>query len=187
MGLIISNIKKFRPLVLGTMTALAILPACDRRDDQEKIQSAEREAQKKVNEAQKESTTKITSAQQDMNQQVAEANGNLAKDRDDYRSKLQSQLDDADNKITQMEAKEKTATTKTKMELDSLLPEIHAKRDALRTDMKQLENATVSNWDTTKMQLDHDATALKNALDRAPGLRTPSLSPMNPNAPTPMP
>ncbi len=189
MGLIISNLTKIRPLLLGAMTALAILPACDRRDDQEKIQSAEREAQKKVDEAQKESTTKITSAQQEVNQKVAEANANFAKDREDYKNKMQSQLDDADKKIAELENKEKRASTKVKTELDTLLPEIRGKRDALRTDMRQLDNVTSANWNAVKGQLDNDKTALDNALDRAPGLpglRTPSLSPRNPT-PTPTP
>ncbi|WP_394822208.1 hypothetical protein [Pendulispora albinea] len=161
------NISRISMVLIASALAL---PACERsaRDEQDKVASAEREAQKKTVEAQRESTTKITSAQAEVDQKVAEANASFVKTREDYRSDLMSKLDDADKKIQKLESKQNTASGKTKAELEAALPDIRAKRDALRNNIRQLDMASVNNWDATKNQLDNDLAGLKSALNKAP-------------------
>lgn len=169
--------KKLVLVALALGSSVAIVSGCERsgRDEQEKIQSAQREAEKKTGEAVKESTTKITSAQAEVDKKVAESTANFVKTREDYRTKLTSELADIDRTIQKLQDKAKTASGKTKAELEAALPDIMTKRQTLGTDSSKLDMATLGNWDATKNQLDNDMEALKAALDKAP-----SVLPANP-------
>ncbi|WP_394841450.1 hypothetical protein LZC95_30800 [Pendulispora brunnea] len=166
------NLSRTTLIFAAALTALSAAVACERtgREEQEKVTSAQREADKKSNEAVKESTTKITSAQAEVDKKTAEANANFVKTREDYRTKLSSKVEDIDKTIQKLDTKQRTATGKTKAELDAALPDIHSKRDALRRDMTQIDMVTMANWDGTKNQLDTDMDALKAALDKAPSV-----------------
>jgi len=168
----LSRTTRIFAAALTALPAFAATVACERtgREDQEKVTSAQREGDRKANEAVKESTTKITSAQAEVDKKAAEANANFVKTRDDYRTKLTSKVGDFDKTISKLEAKQRTATGKTKAELDAALPDIHSKRDALHRDVTQIDTVTMPNWDGTKSQLDNDMDALKAALDKAPSV-----------------
>lgn len=88
--------------------------------------------------------------------------------REDYRHDRASDLVDLDEKIGKLEAKEKTATGKTKAEIDVALKDIRAKRAVFKRDFDALGRSTAASWDDTKARLDHEWDDVKSALDKAP-------------------
>jgi vacuolar-type H+-ATPase subunit H len=169
-------------LIIAAIVAVGGLTACERSAEQERerVQAAQREADQKVDQAKKESTTRITSAQTEVDKIVAEANANFAKTRDEYRDKLTKDVREFDQKIDRLERRSATTTGQTKNELDSALPDIRARRQALQTDMAQLDAATMGNWDALKNRLDTDRQALTSAIDKAP------MAPVVPSGRTPI-
>ena len=108
------------------------------------------------------------SAQADMNQKVSAAQSDFEKSRESYRHDRQTALDDLDAKIAKLEANEKTATGKTKAELDAKLPSIRAQRASFGTDFRSIQTATAATWDDSKTRLDKQWDALKTAVGDAP-------------------
>lgn len=156
-----------------TFSAIALLGclsivACDKSatEAQEKANKAQAEANKDINQANAEATTKITNAQVEADKKVAAAQNDFSTTREDYRHGVQSKLVDLDKKLAELEAKAKTATGKTKAELDSTLPGLRTRRDAFVADFKTLDTTTATSWDATKARLDKEWTDLKTSVDK---------------------
>lgn len=151
-------------MLFGSLVALG----CDRSgtDAQEKANKAQAEANKEIGEAQNESTTKITNAQVEADRKIAEARHDYAQSKEDFRHDMQSKLDDLDKKMVKLETKAKTATGKTKADLDAHLPTLRAHRDAFIADYKSIDTATATTWDATKARLEKEWSALKNEADK---------------------
>jgi septal ring factor EnvC (AmiA/AmiB activator) len=145
--------------------ALMTSVACDKPgvEEQQKEQKAAQDNAEQQNRAARESA----SAQADMNQKVAVAQTDFEKAREDYRHTKMSDLADLDAKVAKLEAKEKTATGKTKDQLDSALPTIRAQRASFAADFRALESTGASMWDATKERLDKEWDGLKSAVDNA--------------------
>jgi len=125
------------------------------------------EAQREADNAQAEANTKTTSAQVEADKKIADARVSFAKTREDYRHDMQSKLDDLDKKIADLDAKAKKETGNVKAKLDANLPGIHAQRNAFTKDFGAIENDTATTWDASKVRLDKEWTALKDAVDKA--------------------
>jgi septal ring factor EnvC (AmiA/AmiB activator) len=153
---------------IGALTLSALLSvsvfACEKTGEKE--QSAEGRANKQADEAQNEAARKAAAAQAEADQKIAAARADFEKAREDYRHSRQADLDDLNRKIADLEARDRTATGKTKTDLDAALPVIRAQRDAFTRDMKSLESATPASWDGFKSRLDGEWDALKANVDK---------------------
>lgn len=136
-------------------------------DEKQKADQAQIDANQKIAEANREADEKINKAQAEADKKTAEAQANFLKLREDYRHDVTEKLVDLDHKIADLEAKSRTATGKTKADLDARLKQIHAERDAFVNDYKSLEMASASTWDSTKARLDKSWDELKKLVDRA--------------------
>jgi hypothetical protein len=148
---------------------LTLAAGCDKAsDEQGRANSAQAEADRKIAAARTESTTKVTSAQLEADNKIAAAESDFGKRREDYRHTMKTDLVALDKKIDLLEAKAKTATGKTKTDLDASLPGIRASRTAFSADMTTLDSTTAMQWDSTKTRMDKDWSDLKAMVDKAP-------------------
>jgi hypothetical protein len=136
-------------------------------DEKQKADQAQIDANQKIAEANREADEKINKAQAEADKKTAEAQANFLKLREDYRHDVTEKLVDLDHKIADLEAKSRTATGKTKADLDARLKQIHTERDAFVNDYKNIEMASASTWDATKARLDKSWDELKKLVDRA--------------------
>jgi len=146
--------------------SLSLAAGCNKaQDEQRKADEARAEADEKVNEANREATDKINAAQAEADKKVADAQANFLKLREDYRHDVTQNLVDLDKKIADLEAKAKTATGKTKAQLEADLPRIRDQRDNFVRDYRTIETASATTWDNTKARLDKEWDELKKAVD----------------------
>jgi predicted double-glycine peptidase len=147
---------------------LVLASGCNKAaDEQQKATNAQVEANQKIVDANQEADQKANKAQAEADQKIADAQATFLKMREDYRHDTTNKLVDLDHKIADLEAKAKTATGKTKLDLDAQLTRIRAQRAAFSDDWKQIETASAATWDATKTRLDKEWTDLKAAVDRA--------------------
>lgn len=147
---------------------LSVVTGCDKAaDDQQKANNAQAEADNKIAAAKKEAADKSNNAQAEADKKIAAAEGDFGKRREDYRHKVQNDLIDLDKKIDLLDAKSKTATGKTKTDLDANLAAIHSRRTAFGAEMKGVDTSTALQWDDMKARVDKEWTDLKALVDKA--------------------
>ncbi len=152
---------------LGSLL-LAFASGCDKAaDEQQNAVNAQTTANDKIVQANQEADQKANSAQADADRKIAAAQAAFLKMREDYRHDTTTKLVDLDQKITDLGAKEKTATGKKKADLDAQLAAIRTQREAFANDWKSIETADATTWDSTKGRLDKEWTDLKTMVDRA--------------------
>jgi lipopolysaccharide assembly outer membrane protein LptD (OstA) len=152
----------------GLALTLALATGCDKAaDDQQKANKAQEEANTKITSAKMEAAEKGTAAQAEADKKIAAAEGDFGKRREEYAHKVKADVIDLDKKIDSLEAKAKTATGKTKADLDLRLVEIRTRRAGLATDLKSIETATAVEWDKMKVKVDKDWNDLKGLVDKA--------------------
>ena len=76
-------------------------------------------------------------------------------------------LTDLDKRITNLEAKDKTATGKSKVQLDASMPNIRSLRENVNTEYHSLEYASALTWDDAKARVDKAYDDLKKAIEKA--------------------
>jgi len=161
--------------------ALTALGGCRRSgtEDERKIEATRAREQQKVDEAQKREQTEITSAEveaakrserakEHADKEVQKVSADFAKRRSEYKDELSKKLVDVDKKIAKAEDESRTASGSKKAKIDAALPDIRARRQALANDLRLLDNADISTWDSTKDKLDTDQKALRDAVDNLP-------------------
>lgn len=153
-------------IILGSL--LVALVGCNKAiDEKRNADEAQIDANEKIAEANREADQKINEAQAQADKKTAEAQANFLKLREDYRHDVTEKLVDLDHKIADLEAKARTATGKTKTDLEARLKEIHSERDEFVAEYKTIEVASASTWDSTKARLDKSWDELKKLVDRA--------------------
>jgi hypothetical protein len=106
--------------------------------------------------------------EQQASEQAAQTkNSDFEKTRANYRHSRISDLGDIDKRIANLEAKENTATGKTKADLEAEMPAILAQRDAYVRVLQNLDTATASTWDDAKANADRKWDSLKDAVSKA--------------------
>jgi hypothetical protein len=155
-------------VALCAPAAVLTVSACEksRTDVQQKAEHAQAEGQKDMREATSEAQTKITSAEMEANRKMTDAEHGFVASREDYRHTVQSNLDDLDKRLADLDIKARHATGKEKAKLDQMLPGLHAQRAAFGRDFATIENDTAATWDASKARLDKEWKDLKNAVDR---------------------
>lgn len=131
--------------------------ACDKSAQQD---------QDKVNAAQQTATDKITSAQLEANDKISAAQADFLKTREGYRHDVQNNLIDVDARIQKLSDKEKTLISQKKIDMDTSLSDIQAKRASFVSDVKALDQSTAATWDATKTNTDQAWYDLKAAVDK---------------------
>jgi hypothetical protein len=152
---------------LTMIAALSFLTAgCDKAGASE--EQREMKATEQAAAARNEAQEKVATAQAQADKDIAAAQTDFAKTRENYRHARWTDVADLDKKVVDLQAKQQTATGRTKAELNAVLPTIRAKRDVFARDMQALDSATGSTWDQAKVNLDKEWESLKATVDGAP-------------------
>jgi len=160
--------RTYLAALLTTLTTAFAVTACDKSgaDAQEQANKAQAEANKDINKANAEANKTSVGAQAEADKKIAQVQADFAKTREDYRHKVQSDLDALDKKIAEVDAKAKTATGAKKTELDANLAGVRTRREAFGKQFNTLGSTTATEWDGTKARLDKAWTDLKDAVDK---------------------
>jgi hypothetical protein len=159
-------IARIGALSLAALLTASLATACQKPGEKE--QNAEGVANKQAVEAQDEAAQKAANARAAADEKIAAARADFDKAREDYRHAKQVDLDKLNQKIADLDAEDRTATGKTKADLDAQLPAIHAQRDAFMNDMRSLLYATPGSWDDARARLDKEWDALDTTVKSAP-------------------
>jgi septal ring factor EnvC (AmiA/AmiB activator) len=164
--------NKERPMIrrvpsfsLAVLLSVSAVVACDKAGEAEQKKEATATAQ--AVEATAQAQQNAQSARLQANTDIAAARADFEKTREDYRRSRQQDLLDVNKKITDLEAKEMTATGRAKINLDTNLPLLRAKRDAFTRDLQAVDSTTPGSWDGTRASLDKEWGALKDAVAQA--------------------
>lgn len=154
------------------MMTLATIPflaasflACDKPGVTE--QQRENQATDQADQARNQADQKAQQSQASADKDMAAAQADFQKAKVDYRHDRESDLVTIDKKISDLEAKARTATGKEKTKLDANLPGLRAQRDAFARDLHSLDAMAGTAWDQGKANLDKEYDALKDAVDKA--------------------
>lgn len=153
-------------IIVGSLF-VAIVGCNKAADEKKKADEAQIEADQKIAAANREAGEKINEAQAEADKKTAEAQASFLRMREDYRHEVTKKLVDLDHKIADLEVKSRTATGKSKADLDARLKQIHAERDAFVSDYKGIEVASATTWDSTRARLDKRWDELTKLVDRA--------------------
>ena len=154
-----------RAIVLCVVLAAPIAGGCDKSGSEAQLQA--NEAQEKANKEIGRANAQANESQLEADKKIAGALADFRKTREDYRQKVQTNLDALDKQIADLDAKARSGTSKAKSDLRAKLPAIHAQRDAFANDFRAIENATAGSFDALKDRLDKEWSDLTAAVDGA--------------------
>ena len=157
-------ITRIGALTLAGLLSASVLACNDKPGARE--QTAEGRANKQAEETQAEAARKIAAAQAEADLKIATARADFEKAREDYRHSRQADLDDLNRKVSDLESKDRTATGKTKVDLEANLPVIHAQRDVFMKDLQSLQLDTPMSWDASRARLDSEWDVLEASVAR---------------------
>jgi hypothetical protein len=152
------------PFTVVTLLS-ALLFACDKPGATER--QKEGTANEQAANARNEAMQKAQSAQASAEKDIAAAQAQFEKSREEYGHARRMDLADLDKKVADLEAEQRTATGKTKMNLAANVPPIRARREAYVRDLQALDTAAPATWDSARANLDKEWEALKQAVDNA--------------------
>ncbi len=166
---------KHTVLALALLTAVPLV-ACDKADEQSKIDKAKAEqnqtitnanveAEKKVNGANAEANKKIEKAEDKAADKIADVNEAMVKAKADFTKTKQDDLATLDKKLAELDAKALKATGKTKADADVALTTAHKKRDAFAAEVSSVNAVPAASWEATKTRMDDGWTDLKKSVD----------------------
>jgi hypothetical protein len=153
----------------GVLAVAALLSAsvvaCQKSGEKE--QNAEGVANRQAEQSQEQAAREVAAAQAEADQRIAAARADFEKAREDYRHSRQLDIDRLQKTISDLDAEDRTATGKTKVDLDTNLPGIHAQRDAFLNDLKSLEYTTPAGWDASRARIDKEWDSLTTSVSNA--------------------
>lgn len=155
--------------VLTVLTLIGLSVAASTGCERTGVAEQQREGPTSQQAAQavQEATERALAAQAAANKDSGPARADFEKTREDYRHARAADLIELDKKIADLEAKEKTAKDKAKVQLQTELTTIRAKREAFVRDMYALADATSAAWDEETAKVARDWDALKAAVEKA--------------------
>jgi vacuolar-type H+-ATPase subunit H len=157
-------IRHIATLALGSLIAVGSF-ACDPPGATEK--QREDKAMEQAAQARNTANQNAENAQAQANKDIAAARTDFERTREDYRHDRTTDVTRIDKRIADLDAKERTATGKTKAKLDSDLPNVHKLRDDFVRDMTSLDRTTADTWDQARANLDKEWDSLQSAVDKA--------------------
>lgn len=158
-----------RSILIYALVLAPIVVACDKSgtEAQAEVNQAQAKANDEVAKANDKVTTTAAQAQATADLKIANAQGDFATTREDYRHKMQGNLDALNKELASIDLKAKTATGTTATDLRATIPALRAQRDAFVADYQSLATATAVGWDATRTRLDKEWADLKAAVDKA--------------------
>lgn len=157
-----------KTILTSAVLSLLLTAACSKAaDDQQKANAAQTEANDKIAAARIEADQKVVLAQAEADKKIAEAQASFTKRREDYRHTTTLNLVELDRKVDALTVKAKTASGKSRSDLDANLKQIRTSRSEFSTDYAQLESASAATWDVTQARLDKEWAALEALVDKA--------------------
>jgi hypothetical protein len=157
-------IRQIASLTLGTLLVSGMI-ACEKPGTTER--QREDKATEQAVEARNEANQNVANAQAKSDKDIAAARTQFERAREDYRHSRTADLTRLDKKIADLDSKDRTATGKTKADLDAHLPAIRQQRDEFVRDMVGLDRTAPENWDQARETLDKKWDALESAVDKA--------------------
>jgi hypothetical protein len=139
--------------------------ACDKpgaTEEQKEMKANEQAAQARNGEQQSD-----LNAQAQADKNIATAQTDFIKTRENYRHAKWLDLADLDKKIMDLQAKDLTATGKTRANIDAALPTIRSRREQFVSDMQAMDSLQGSAWDDAKANLDKEWDGLRSSVDSA--------------------
>ncbi|MFO0612209.1 MAG: hypothetical protein U0414_06465 [Polyangiaceae bacterium] len=105
-------------------------------------------------------------AQADANEKINDAKSSFAKTREEFRHDVQAKLDKLDKKLGELDTKAMKETGKAKTDLDASVSDLKARRAALGTDMKRIDDTVAADWDALKSRIEKSVDDLESAVDK---------------------
>jgi hypothetical protein len=152
---------RMKPIRLVCSIGLAALMACNKGEDQAKLDEAKREAATKVADAEREANEKKAAAEREL----AATKAKLDADRAQARVALQKDLAAHDRKALDLKERAAKVTGKVKLNAQAASAEYDKRRAAAERDLEGLNSATGDAWETLKAQAQKDVESVKTALD----------------------
>ncbi len=152
--------KMTRVLCLVCLSGFGLM-ACNKGEDQAKLDTAKREAATKVADAEREANDKKAAAEHDLADAKAKADAARA----DARASIQKDLAADDRKAVDLKERAAKATGKKKLNAQAASTEYDKRRTAAEHDLEGLNSASGDAWDNLKAQAQRDVDSVKTALD----------------------
>jgi hypothetical protein len=148
-----------RVALLGVLAASSV--ACNKAEEQAKVEEAKREAAEKAAAAQREADeTKAKAALE-----VAETERKAEEARREARASAQKDIADLDRKALSLKEDMNKAKANVKLNAAAASAEFDKRRGLVEADLQKLNTATGAAWDSTKADLDRHIAAAKEGLD----------------------
>jgi hypothetical protein len=149
-------------MFVGALLAVSLTAACDQASDaQARADKAQAEAQARTDQARAEADAKMKAAQAEAERKIAQAQADFLKEREEYRSAATVKLAELDKKIADIEARARTATGKTKAELEATLQRIRDAHDRFDANFKAIESTSAAMWNDIKATLDKELSDIE--------------------------
>jgi hypothetical protein len=107
---------------------------------------------------------KLSAAETKTGNAIASAETDFATTRDDYRHKMQSNIDGLERKMAILDAKAKAGT---EADLRATLPALRTRRGTLLTDFHSLDHESAATWGAARARLEKEWIELKDAVEKA--------------------
>jgi multidrug efflux pump subunit AcrA (membrane-fusion protein) len=151
------------------LAAASLAAACDKSgaEAQAEADKAQNKANAEIAQAGNQVTLTGAQAQAAADTKIAAAQADFAATREDYRHKVQSNIDALNKQLDDLDIKAKTAKGTMATDLRATVPALRAERDAFITDFQTLGTVNAVTWDAMRARLDKEWADLKVAVDKA--------------------
>jgi hypothetical protein len=178
-----------RPMMMCAALLLAV--GCDRsaKENQEKIEQAQREADQVAARAEREAAEKRAQVQREADEKAAQANAearkeaaegqtkaneniraanqDLVKARSDLQVRAQKTANEIDNKIDRMRTDAQKASPKVQSDFVAAMRDVDDKRAMINSDLRAIVDQPLGQLDSIKAKVDKDFDELKKSVDIA--------------------
>jgi hypothetical protein len=137
------------------------------REAAEKTAKADKEANEKSAQANAEAQRDIAQGQAKANEKIREVNQDQVKAKNDFSAHVQKSASELDNKIDKMKVDAQTTNAKAKADFVAAMKDVDAKRAALDTDLRSINNQPIQQFDAYKAKVDKEIDELKKSIDVA--------------------
>ncbi len=157
-----------RKLVLGGV-GLLLMVACNRSPaaEQEEAQSAQQRADEKSQQYRIQAEQQSAEEQAKANDKMREAARVLDQAKNDYRQRSQRELDSLTKQLDELKAKAAKATGKARADVDQVLADVTARRDAVDAQIRGIDQASADQIDAVKSHIEEEIAALRQSVDEA--------------------
>ena len=153
----------------AAFVALALLAGCDKSpaEAQNDAREAQRRADQESARMQRRADEFAQQAQAKANEEAQRAEQTFVKARNDFRTKIEGELNDLSAQIDDLKVRASKATGRSKLELDAAVKSLEDQRFALKRDLNTLERTSAQDFEGLKARLNAALAAMKKSLNDA--------------------